>query len=107
MAGAVIDDVLVNLVGDGEGVPAQAEFANKFQFLASEDLAGRIIGSIHNDGFGPGAEGAREFLAVKFPFRRMEAHEARAGAGKDGIRAVVFVEGLEDDHLIARIHDGH
>ena len=107
MARAVIDDVLVNFVGDGEGVPLQTEFANKFEFLESEDLARRIIGSIHDDGLGVRAEGARELFAVKFPVRRMQAHKARAGAGKDGIGTVVFVERLEDHNLVTGINEGH
>ena len=107
MAGAVIDDVLVNLVGDRKGVPAHAKFANKFQFLASENLTGRIVRSIHDDGLGARTKGARKFLAIEFPIRRMQAHKAGLGAGKNSVRAVVFVERLEDDHFVARIDDGH
>jgi hypothetical protein len=37
----------------------------------------------------------------------LEFHEARRGAGEDGVGSVIFVEGFEDDDFIAGIDDGH
>ncbi len=33
----------------------------------------------------------------------MKLHKPRAGPGEDRVRAIVLVEGLEDDHLVARV----
>ena len=105
--GAVVEDVLVDFVGDGEGIPAHAEIADGFEFLAGEHLAGGIVRRIDDDGLGARAKGARQFVAIEAPGGRMEAHEARRGSGKNRVGAVVFVERLEDDDFVAGIDDRH
>ena len=40
---AVVDDVLVNLVSDGQHVEFDAQIANEFQFFACEHLPRRIV----------------------------------------------------------------
>ena len=65
--GAVVDDVLVDLVGDGEDIEFDAQVADQFQFFAGEDLAGGIVRSIEDDGFGVFVEGAAQFFFVEGP----------------------------------------
>ncbi len=43
----------------------------------------------------------------KFQCGRLELHEARRGAGKNRVRAVIFVMGLEDHHFVAGVDDAH
>ena len=107
MLRAVINNVLVNFIGDGEGIPAHAEIANKFQFFAREYFSRGIVRRIDDDGLGLGAEGARQFVAIEIPVRRLQLHEARRGAGKNRVGAVILVERLEDDDFVAGIDDAH
>jgi len=53
------------------------------------------------------AKGGGQFPFVEGPVGRAELHETRRGAGEDRVRAVIFVEGLEDHGFITRIDDGH
>ena len=55
--GAVVQNVLVNFVGDAVAVPTDTEIANEFEFGASEDFAGGIVGRVQDDGFGVRPEG--------------------------------------------------
>src|SRR3990172_3596180 len=47
---AVVQDVLIDFVGDGEHVVAAAEGRDGFQFLSVEYFAGGIVGSVDDDG---------------------------------------------------------
>ena len=80
MARVVVDDVLVNLVGNGERVPPQAQLADKLQLFARKDFPGRVVGGVYNDGLSARAKGCRKFVAIKFPVGRMEPYEPWAGA---------------------------
>ena len=110
MLRAVVENVLVDFVGDGEHVVLDAEVADELEFLPAEHLAGRVIGRVQDDGLGVVLEGLAKFDFVERPLgirglRRTQADEARLGAAQDRIRAVVFVERLEDDDLVALIAD--
>src|SRR5271157_1036057 len=50
--GAIVDDVLVDFVGNAVGVPAHAEIADEFEFGAGENFAGGIVGRVQDDGLG-------------------------------------------------------
>jgi hypothetical protein len=103
----VVEHVLVNFVGDGVSVPADAKIADGFDFGASENFAGRIIRGVQNDGFGGRAERSGQFLRIERPIGRLQFDEARSSPGENRVRAIIFVEGLEDHHFIAGIDDGH
>ena len=69
MLGSVVQDVLVDLVGNGEDVKFKAQIPDQLQFGAGEDLSCGIVRSVENDGFGVFGEGSAEFLFVEGPFR--------------------------------------
>src|SRR2546430_5773036 len=47
--GAVVQNVLVDFVGDAVGVPPYAEVADEFELGSRENFASRIIGRVQND----------------------------------------------------------
>ncbi len=94
-----------------EHVVLNAKVADEFEFLPAEHLAGRVIRRVQDDRLGVVPEGLAQFDFVERPlavrgFGRMQFDEARLGAAQDRIRAVVFVERLEDDDLVALVADG-
>lgn len=65
-----------------------------------------LCGGVDDDGLGALGEGVAQALRVEVPARRFERDEDRLGAGEDRIGAVVLVERVEDDHLIAGVDQG-
>ena len=104
---AVVDDVLVDLVGDGDGIPPAAERGDRLELGAAEHLAGRIVWRVEDDRLRPVVEGGRQLVWVECPIRLVQRHVARRRAGQNRVGAVVLVERLEDHHFVARIDDGH
>src|SRR5215471_9599766 len=101
MFGAVVEDVLVDFVGNAIAVPAHAKLADKLQFSAGKDFAGRIVRGIQDDGFGVGAERRGKRLVIKRPIGILgrwwlHSHETRRSARENRVGPVVFVERLED-----------
>ena len=100
---AVVQDVLVDLVGHRDRIVPPAQLGDRLQLHAREDLARGVVGSVDDDGPRALREGALQLRGVEVPLRRPQAYEARHRAGEDRVGAVVLVEGLEDDHLVAGI----
>ena len=71
--GAVVKNVLVDFVGDRQNVPLLAEPGDDFEFLRDENLAGRIVRRIDNDGFGLVVECRGQFRFIERPVRTREA----------------------------------
>ncbi len=47
-----------------------------------------------------------QFLFIEMPVGLVEGDEPRRGPAEDGVRPVVFVEGLEDDDFLPGVDDG-
>src|SRR6476660_3901286 len=54
--GAVVQNVLVNLVGDAIGIPANAEIADELELAFREYFSRRIIRRVQDDGFSVSTE---------------------------------------------------
>src|SRR6202022_4966723 len=67
------------------------------------DLAGWIVRRVDDDRSRLRAEGLPQTISVEMPVRWNQRHHDRRGAREDAIRAVVLVEGFENNHLVARI----
>ncbi len=111
MRASVIDQVFVNLVGDGDRIPTLAQFGDEGQFVAREHLAGWVVGSVEDDGLRVGVECGSEMVSVEMPVavcgvRRMQCYEPWRGVRQNRVRPIVLIEGFEDDDLIARVDDG-
>ena len=94
------DDVLVNFIGDHVCVVLVAQAADEQQFFFGEDLAARVRRVADDDRL-------RMHIAVEIERRGNERHKNRIRAGKNRVRAVVFIERGEHDHLVAGVADGH
>jgi len=100
----VIQQVLIDLIDDGDGVPLLAQPGDDRQFLPAEDLACRVVRGVDQDRPRPRVEGPRQFIRVKRPARGTQPDVARHGPGHLDVGHVGVEERLEDDDLIAGIH---
>ena len=66
--------MLVNLVGDNEGIVFFNELRDIFQFFVSENLAARIRGIAEYQGFRALSESGFKFIRVEFKFGRMKGN---------------------------------
>jgi hypothetical protein len=100
---AAVDDVLVDLVGHREHVVRHAQVADGLELAAVKHAARRVAGGVDDDRPGARGEGRGQPGEVERP-AGLERHVDRPRVGENRVGSVVFVERLEDDHLVARIH---
>ncbi len=103
MTRAIIDDVLVDLVGHRQRVVAPTQVGDQLQLRAAEDFARRIVRRVDYDRLGARAESGFELGAIDREVGLAQRHVTRRRAGQDHVGAVVLIERLEDDHLVTRI----
>src|SRR5579871_4095530 len=101
MDSPIIENVLVNLVSDGEGIKLPTERGNDGQFLTRENLAGGVVRGVENDGLGTRGESTAQFVGIEAPVGRIQSDIAREGTAQLRIGAVVLVKRLEQDDLVA------
>ena len=102
-----VDDVLVNLVRDHEGIERPGQVGDGLQFFQGENLP-RGVGRIAQyDGFGALFEGGTQLGRIEIEFRGVQGHVDRFGAAEDCVGAVVLVVGRKDDYLVAGIAGRH
>ena len=103
----LVDDVLVHLVGDHIGVVSFGQLRDKQQLLPGEHLAAGVGGIAEDQGLRVLPEGRLQLLGLEVKLRGVQGHIDRFRAGKDHVRAVVFIERGENDELVPRVGDGH
>ena len=103
VAEPVVRDVLVDLVGEHDRVPALAQLGDHLELVAREHLAGRVVRRVDHDAARARVERGRELTLVERPVRRRERHGPRHGAREDRVGPVVLVERLEHDDLVAGV----
>ncbi len=105
--GAVVQEVLVDFVGDDEEIVLDGEIGDDFKLGAGEDFAAGIGWGVDDDAAGTRGDGGAEVVEVDGPCRSSHRH----GDGVDAQGAerveVVSVERLEEDDLVAGIEEGH
>ena len=62
---AVVDDVLVDLVGDRDRVPLAAQRGDRLELVAREHLAGRVVRRVDDDRLGLVVERRRELVGIE------------------------------------------
>src|SRR5205814_6088061 len=101
MFGAVVDDVLVNLICDGKDIPFLAQLSDELELLAAEYLTGRVIWSVDDNCFGLVIKRRSKFLFIKRPIGSSQLNVAWSRARNDRVRTVILVERLENDNFIS------
>jgi hypothetical protein len=66
---AVVRDVLVDLVGDGDRVVLTAQRRDELQLFAREDLAGRVVRRVDDDRLGLRRERRAKLLLLDLELR--------------------------------------
>ena len=103
---AVIDDMLIDLVHDGERIVFDAEFGNKLQLVIGEDLTGRVRRVADQNGLCALLERILQHICIEVELWRHQRHEDRLAVSHNGLRAVIFEIWGEHDDLIAGICQG-
>ena len=98
---AVVDEVLVDLVGHGEEVVLDAEPGDQLELVAREHLPGRVVGRVEEDHRVRGPIGRLECGRVEPVVGRSEGDDAPLGAGHGDRRGVRVVVRLEGHDLVA------
>ena len=101
-----IDDMLIDLVHDGERVILDAELGNELQLVIGKDLAGRVRRVADQNGLCTLPERVLQHVCIEIEFRRDKRHKDRFTVGHDGLRAVILEIRGEHDDLIAGIRQG-
>ena len=100
---AVVEDVLVDLVGDGNDLMLAAEIGNQVKFLARINLAGRIVRRIDDNGAGAGVESSCKLVRIEAPLVTAQRHIVRSKSRHHHVGHIAVIDRLEDDHFVARI----
>jgi hypothetical protein len=99
----LVDDVLVDLVGDGDGVIGPAQVGDGLELAPVEDPARRVLRRVQHNGFCLVREGRFQLVGVEPEVWGAERHETRHSAGERDPDGVAVVVGLDEDHLIVGI----
>ena len=94
-------------VGDRPAVVLDAEIRDQRHLVAREHAARRVVRRVDDDRLGARVERLAQAIGVERPVRPLERNEHRLRAGENRIRPIVLIERLEDDHLVAGIHERH
>ena len=98
---AVVEEVLVDFVGEHEEVVAQGEIRNPLQLRPAIDLPGGIARRVDHDGLCPAGNRALQVGRREGPVRSLHADHPRDSFHRHQRADVVAVVGFEDDHFIA------
>src|SRR5581483_9020608 len=103
---AVEDQVLVDLVGDGEEIVAAAQLGHLIERVGGEHLAGRVVRRVEEDEAGACGDGGGQVVGIEVPVGRVQPDQPGNGAGHGGAGGIGVVGGLEHDDLVARLAQG-
>ena len=100
-------DVFIHLVCDDKGVVFLRKREDVGKLFPREYLAARVRRVAHDDCLDALLECGLQRLLVKVKFRRIERNIDGLCPGQDRVRAIVFIKRAKDNHLVARVADGH
>src|SRR5437773_326202 len=100
MASAVIDDMLVDLIGNRYHIPFLTETRYKLELIFRKNLAGRIVRIADDNGFGIFVKRSQKLFSIKRPIGRTQLYELWSCSREHRIRPVVLVIRREDDSFV-------
>ena len=107
MLGAIIDELLVDFVGEDEDVFVERDIGQAGQFVLGVDGAGRIAGRVDDDHLGLRRHGVAEFVGRDLVVvLRLGRDDDRLRADELGHLGIAEPVGRGDDDFIARIERG-
>ena len=101
---AVVDHVLVDLVGQHQRLRRPQQLGEARALLARPHGAARVVRRVDDDHARARRQRARERVEVGTPGAGRQRHAHRRRAGERDRRAIAVVARLEYDHLVARMH---
>ena len=104
----LVNNMLVNLIGDDDHIVFDGEIGDELQFIPCENSAGGIggVAEDHAFRFRIGKCGF-QLCAVKGKLRRIERNENGFNIIENALHRVVFKVGGEDHHFVACVRDRH
>ena len=101
--GAVVDEVLVDLVGDGQDIALDADPGHRVELGGTEHAPRRVVGRVEQDHPGPWPDSGGEGGGVEGEVGGPQGHDPPPGPGHGDGGGVGVVVGLEGDDLVARL----
>src|ERR1700723_3209233 len=80
---AIVEHVLIDLIGDRESVPLNAKVANALKLRPLKNPSGRVVRRVENDRLRMRAKRGSEFVRGERPVRRPRLYEARCRSGEN------------------------
>ncbi len=99
---AVVDEMLVDLVGDDDEIVFLRDLGDERQLLAAEDLARRVVGRVEQQQLGARRDRGAQLRRVERVVGRAQRDDAPLCARHRDARRVRVVVRLEGDDLVAR-----
>ena len=97
----VEDEVLVDLVGDGDDVVLATQLGDEREFVTSEHLACRIVRRVEKQRLCVRRERSPQLVGVEGPVGSAKGDHPANGATQGDAGGVGVVVGLEGDDLVA------
>ena len=107
MARAVVDEVLVNLIGEEEEVVLAAGAGRRLRVPRREDFAAGVGRRVEDDGAGARGDGGAQGVEIERPSPARPAGPGPASRAAIERGDVVAVERLEEQHFVAGIEQRH
>jgi len=102
----VIDDLVIDFVGDKHQIVPQHQVSHSSQFLGVKDTARRVVRRIQQQGAGAGRNRMGQPFRVQAIVGGFQGHSHRLRPSKNSRRDIVLVGRLDDQQLVAGIQDG-
>ena len=103
----VVNELLVNFVGQNVDVFLGRDFDDRFQFLARVNRAGRIARAVQDQHFRPRRHRVFKIFRAHFPAVALDRrHDDRLGAGQSHHVGIADPIRRGDDDFVARLAGG-
>ncbi|MNI23995.1 hypothetical protein D3C73_776000 [compost metagenome] len=106
MAAAVVDDVLVHLIGDQVDLRAAQHIGQRLHVRFVQHRAGRVVRGVDHQQAGARGDRRTHAVPVDGEGLRIQRHVHRRGTGQLDRRFVAVVGRVEHDHFLTGTHHG-